>query len=108
MVICKARGAMRTRRYVCDTQRRRWPSAGPPVGLRLFCPLAALLRSGYTYGYTHSLAPCQEPKQPAAKCKVISAWALSSGRYKFQQRLKSDRALARRVARVEATINEAK
>ena len=30
MVSCQARGATRTRRYVCDTQRRRWSFAAPP------------------------------------------------------------------------------
>ena len=30
MVRCQARGAPRARRYVCETQRRRWPFAGTP------------------------------------------------------------------------------
>ena len=38
MVRCQARRVMRTRRYVCEMQRRKWPSAARPVGLRTFSP----------------------------------------------------------------------
>ena len=54
-----------------------------PAGLRPFCSVAALRRSGHTIGYARSLPPCHETKWPAAKCNVVSARALNSRRIRM-------------------------